>query len=397
MKEIARFKNFVVSSNTGLSITKEYWDEDGEVLLYTAGQKPIKTNYLDFPKELLTTKNDILVARNGAGAIQLPELNSIYTDHVIRFILKPTINKIYVYFALWNCVERIANEANDVSLKTLSKSVWIDQAFYVPSIDEQTAIAEFLLNKCENIDTIIAMEETIISELNEYKNQLAVHYTTKGIRETKFKQSNIDWVGEMPEHWKVLPLFAIFNEHKCKNFNMHENNLLSLSYGNIIRKDINTDEGLLPENFESYNIVEKGDIVLRLTDMQNDQRSLRTGLVRERGIITSAYVTIRNKINAYPEYLRYLLHSTDICKIIYNFGSGIRQNLTFDGLKSMPLVLPPINEQKEIAQYLDKKYNVVDNLINIKQQKITELKEYKKSLIYEYVTGKKEPTKGVYE
>lgn len=109
---------------------------------------------------------------------------------------------------------------------------------------------------------------------------------------TDMKNSGIAWVGCIPSHWNVHPVYSYFGERRNKNRLGQENNLLSLSYGKIVRKDINTSDGLLPESFNTYNIVEAGDIIIRPTDLQNDKRSLRTGLVRERGIITSAYIDI---------------------------------------------------------------------------------------------------------
>ena len=109
------------------------------------------------------------------------------------------------------------------------------------------------------------------------------------------KDSGIEWIGECPEHWDKHPLYYYFEERKNKNILGRETNLLSLSYGKVIRKDINSNGGLLPDNYNGYNIIEKDDIVLRFTDLQNDKRSLRTGLVTEKGIITSAYVTIKSK------------------------------------------------------------------------------------------------------
>jgi type I restriction enzyme, S subunit len=401
MKEIARFKNFVVSSNTGLSITKEYWDEEGEVLLYTAGQKPIKTNYLDFPKELLTTKNDILVARNGAGAIQLPELNSIYTDHVIRFILKPVINRIYAYFALWNCVERIASEANDVSLKTLSKSVWIDQAFYVPSIDEQTAIAEFLLNKCENIDTIIAMEETIISELNEYKKSIIQKAVTKGITDIPLKDSNIEWVGQIPVDWKITRVKYIAdvvlgkmlcNEDKGDYYKkpyLKSKNIqwLKVDVSSVDEMWFSADELVL------YRL-KKGDLILS-EGGEVGKTCIWNNELDECYIQNSAHKVTINKDNN-NRYFLYLFnaYSEGFNSIVHKISIA---HLTKEKLMNVSVIIPPLSEQNAIAEYLDKKTSQVDALISLKQRKIAELKEYKKSLIYEYVTGKKEPPKGVYE
>ena len=171
-----------------------------------------------------------------------------------------------------------------------------------------------------------------------------------------------------------------------------ENNLLSLSYGKVIRKDIATTEGLLPENYNGYNIVEKGDIVLRLTDLQNDKRSLRTGLVKEKGILTSAYVTLRPIKEECSLYFHYLLHAYDIMKVFYNMGNGVRQGLNFDELSKCMLIAPPISEQKAIAEFLDKKCGEVDALIADIQQEIETLEQYKRSVITEAVTKGLDPS-----
>lgn len=98
------------------------------------------------------------------------------------------------------------------------------------------------------------------------------------------KDSGLSWVGEIPSDWVPHPVYYYFGERKNKNIFGQEDNLLSLSYGRIIRRDINTNGGLLPESFNTYNIVEAGDIIIRPTDLQNDKKSLRTGLCLERGI-----------------------------------------------------------------------------------------------------------------
>ena len=201
------------------------------------------------------------------------------------------------------------------------------------------------------------------------------------------KNSGIEWIGEIPDDWEVVYLSSIFNEHKRKNIGLICKNLLSLSYGKIKRKDINTTDGLLPESFEGYNIIEKGDIVLRLTDLQNDQKSLRTGIAHETGLITSAYITIRclPKI-ALPDYMHYYLHSFDTSKGFYGMGDGVRQGLNYDGIKKILMLLPPINEQQKIADYLDKKCAAVDRLIENQRAQIEKLKEYKQAVITEAVT-----------
>lgn len=210
--------------------------------------------------------------------------------------------------------------------------------------------------------------------------------------ERKYKDSGIEWIGKIPETWEVSQLSNLFKEHSKRNIGIQENNLLSLSYGSIIRKDINDNGGLLPESFEGYNIIEKDDIVFRLTDLQNDKRSLRTGLVKERGIITSAYVTVRKRnYKNSSSYFHYLFHSCDECKIFYGLGAGVRQGMNFQELKKLGIVVPPLSEQQRIADYLDKKCGEIDSLIALQEQMIEKLKAYKQSVITEAVTKGLDP------
>jgi len=177
---------------------------------------------------------------------------------------------------------------------------------------------------------------------------------------------------------------------KNKNSGMIENNLLSLSYGNIVTKDINSPDGLLPENFEGYNVIKVGDIVLRLTDLQNDHKSLRVGLSTQNGIITSAYVSLRKKIDIVDKFAYFFMHSFDIYKGFYGMGSGVRQGLTFNGVKTFKFAFPSLAEQSEIVNLLENKINKINKLINKKEELLRELETYKQSLIYEVITGKKE-------
>lgn len=202
----------------------------------------------------------------------------------------------------------------------------------------------------------------------------------------EMKDSGIEWVGAIPATWQMHPLYYYFCERKCRNTLGKENNLLSLSYGRVIRKDINTVDGLLPENYNGYNIIEKDDIVLRLTDLQNDKRSLRTGLVREHGIITSAYTTIKANRELVPEFFQYLLHSYDAMKVLYNMGSGVRQGLNFSELSKMQLISPDMLEQKKIADFLDAKCSEIDAISADIQKEIKTLEQYKRSVITEAVT-----------
>ena len=202
----------------------------------------------------------------------------------------------------------------------------------------------------------------------------------------QMKNSGIEWVGDIPDNWDIHPLYCFFDERVNKNILGNEQNLLSLSYGKIKRKDINSSEGLLPNNYNSYNIVDKGDIVIRPTDLQNDKRSLRTGLVEERGIITSAYIALKPKKNIFSKFFHYVLHIYDVEKVFYNMGNGVRQGLNYDEFSKLLMIVPPMEEQERIAEFLDKKCGEIDGLIaDIKTQAQT-LEQYKRSVITEAVT-----------
>ncbi len=202
----------------------------------------------------------------------------------------------------------------------------------------------------------------------------------------EMKDSGVEWIGEIPKEWGVCPLLAFANERKNKNSSLEVDNLLSLSYGKIIKKDINSTEGLLPESYSGYNIVEQGDIVIRPTDLQNDKRSLRSAIVEERGIITSAYIALQPSKKVLPRYCHYLLRAYDTCKVFYNLGSGVRQSLNYKEFSKLPVLEVSIAEQQRIANYLDRKCGQIDAIIEKQKLVIEKLKAYKLSVITEAVT-----------
>ena len=262
---------------------------------------------------------------------------------------------------------------------------------YSPSSSEQQRIADFLDRECGKIDSIIVDIQKQTELLEKYKRSVIFETVTKGLdHSVQMKDSGIDYIVTIPECWTIEPLFIHFREGKKKNVACKEENLLSLSYGKVIRKDINSAEGLLPASFSSYNVVSEGDIIIRPTDLQNDKRSLRTGLVKEKGIITSAYIDLIPFKGVNSRYYQYLLHVYDIVKTFYNMGNGVRQGLNYDEFSKLLVLSPPKQEQQAIADYLDKKCAEIDGVIADKKKQLDVLENYKKSIIYEYVTGKKE-------
>ena len=258
----------------------------------------------------------------------------------------------------------------------------------LPEIGTQKKIADFLQKETTKIDYLISEKHTQIKLLNEKKQSVIHSSVTKGIHDERLtKISGLEWVGRIPENWSIVPIFKMFEENKEKNKRIVEKNLLSLSYGRVIRKNIETDFGLLPESFETYQVVDEGYIVLRLTDLQNDKKSLRVGLSTEKGIISSAYVGMIPKMDVYSKYIYYLLHSYDLCKVFYNLGGGLRQTLKYSELKKLKVILPPRFDQIEIVKYIENEVQQIDSLIDDLKKSIELHKEYRSSLITHAVSG----------
>ena len=192
------------------------------------------------------------------------------------------------------------------------------------------------------------------------------------MRYEEYKKSEYDWLPEIPAHWQQLYIQQVSHEQKNKNIGMRENLVLSLSYGQIIRKK-NVDAGLVAKDLSTYQIVDKDNIILRFTDLQNDHKSLRTGLVKERGIITAAYTCIVPTINA--AYLHYVLHSYDTRKVFYGMGGGVRQSIGFDDIRHMYVPVPPRKEQDQIVRYLDWKVSCINKLIHGYQRQLDLVEE----------------------
>ena len=294
------------------------------------------------------------------------------------------------FLMLWH--REIFNALGDNGVRSnLNVTDLLNIPICYPSLSEQSQIISFLDSNFSEIDSLAADIQAQIDTLEQFKRSVITEAVTKGLdKNVPMKDSCIEWVGEIPKSWDVHPVYFYFGERKNKNYALQERNLLSLSYGKIIRKDIDTTGGLLPASFNTYNIVEAGDIIIRPTDLQNDKRSLRTGLVMEKGIITSAYIDLAPKNDVNSQYFHYLLHSYDIQKVFYNMGNGVRQGLNYEEFSKLMVFSPSRQEQDGIVMYLNKKCSDIDQIIFTKKEQLSVLADYKKSLIYEYVTGKKE-------
>ncbi|WP_235857970.1 restriction endonuclease subunit S [[Lactobacillus] timonensis] len=372
---IVRKKNFSIDEDPSLRKTIENYK--------VVKPKDIVINGLNLNFDFVTQRVGFVTS---PGAI---------TSAYIVIRAKNNINEKYLLYLLksYDSVKAFNNMGGGVR-RILNFNILSKIKIPFPPMKEQKRIADFLDKKCGQIDKLLVRINDEIERLKVYQNSLIIRTVTKGLDlNISMKDSGIEWVGSIPESWGVVPLYKLFNERKSKNIAGREQNLLSLSYGKIKRRDINAKGGLLPANFNTYNIVEDGDIIIRPTDLQNDQHSLRTGIVKEHGIITSAYIDLAPLPNTNSAYYHYLLHSYDIEKVFYNMGNGVRQGLNYNEFSKLKVLVPSDREMCNIVDYLNRKNRILDSLVEKKQQQLNLLKEYKNSLIYEYVTGKKQVPK----
>ena len=256
-----------------------------------------------------------------------------------------------------------------------------------PPKADQEKIVSFLDTETARIDNLISKQEKLIELLEEQRKSIISHAVTKGLNpNAPMKDSGVEWLGEVPEDWEVKRFGYIFTENKKKNIGLIETNVLSLSYGNIKEKNIDDNKGLLPESFETYQIIEPNDIVFRFTDLQNDKRSLRNAISKYHGIITSAYIGVKTKENA--DFYNYLFRAYDLQKVFYSMGDGMRQSLKMDELNKMPIVLPKIEAQERIVKFINEENQRINNLVVKQKNLIEKLKEYRSSIISHAVTGK---------
>lgn len=390
----------VINGATPKSGEETFWD--GDIMWVTPADYKTKDMYLNNSRRCITKsglnscgtslvpKNSIIISnRAPIGSVALAAKELCTSQGCKSLVKKAELDDKYNYYFFSIMSNPLNMLGRGTTFLELSSSDL--KNFYIPTppLQNQQAIADYLDRKTAGIEALISDKQKLIDLLREKRQDTISEAVIKGLdKSVKMKDSGIDWIGEIPSDWDVLPLFAVANENRTKNIGNNCANLLSLSYGNIINKDIETNFGLLPESFENYQIVEEGYTILRLTDLQNDKRSLRSGYVREKGIITSAYVGLVPSKKVDGLFLSELLHGYDLMKIFYGLGNGVRQSMNYSDLKRLPIIVPPLEKQREISTYLDQKMAQIDSLISDTAEQIEKLKEYRQSIISEAATGK---------
>ena len=341
------------------------------------------------PNNLLMCLFDYDVTPRCIGIIENYGLTSpAYSQFVID---KGNVPKYYYYYYLM-----VDNTKELLHLaKNLRHSFTEEQLgeIYVPvpPIDEQNKIVKFLDEKLIEIDNVLEKTKETIDDYKKYKQSIITETVTKGLDKTvEMKNSNIPWIGVIPKDWKVLKIKNILAWKSEKNHGGEQVLSLYRDFGVVPKDSRDDNHNVTSEDTNSYKLVEIGDFVIN--KMKAWQGSMAVS--NYRGIISPAYHVCKfTDRNINKKYFHYLLRNQLYLPEFRRLSTGLRigqWDLGFEDFKNLTYILPSNHEQEIIVQYLDKRCGEIDMLIEAKENIISELEQYKKSVIYEYVTGKKE-------
>ena len=261
----------------------------------------------------------------------------------------------------------------------------------IPPLEEQGKIATFLDSQCSEIDAISADIQKEIEILEQYKRSLVFEAISKGINVEKTANASSDIWKEIPQSWKLVDIKYLFEIVK-RIAGREGYNILSVTQKGLKVKDISGNQGQIAENYSGYQFVFPSDYVMNHMD-------LLTGWIDcsdQFGVTSPDYrvFRLRDKTQNDTEYYKYVMQCCYMCRIFYSLGQGVstlgRWRLQTSAFMNFKVPVPPLHEQKEIARYLNDKCKEIELSIEQKRKQLELLSAYKKSLIYEYVTGKKE-------
>ena len=399
----------------GLSITKADLVENG-IAVISYGQIHSKENngtevndslirYIPRDSEVvspnsLLQKGDFVFADtsedlDGCGnCVYVDSDNELYAGyHTIILKNKEDNGKYLAYlFQTDNWRKQIRANVSGVKVFSISRKILSEAINIVPPIEMQAKIVDILDEKCIEIDTAIKKTTDSMEAYKSLKQSLITHAVTKGIRgEREMKDSGGQWFGDIPANWQMMRMKYLF--HIQKNIAGEKGHtVLSITQRGIKVKDLSKNEGQLAADYSNYQLVHKGDFAMNHMD-------LLTGWVdisEYEGVTSPDYrvFVLDDKEQNYDKYYLYMMQMCYTNRIFYGLGQGVsglgRWRLQVDKFLNFEVPVPSCDEQREIAAYLDEKCSAIDTLIAKKEQLLSELETYKKSLIYEYVTGKRE-------
>ena len=264
--------------------------------------------------------------------------------------------------------------------------------YLLPDLLEQQNIANFLDAKCAEIDALAADIQTQIDTLEQYKRSVITEAITKGLNpDVEMACHQISWIEQMPAHWKIIPSKYLFHNSDKRKCEGDQQLTASQKHGIITQQEYMERENskivFANQGLENWKHVEPYDFVISLRSFQGGLEMSETT-----GCITWHYVVLKANKPICPRFYKWLFKSSAYINALQGTCNFIRdgQDLRFSNFAQVPLYEPPLSEQEDIASYLDMKCSQIDSISDQKKEQLTVLEAYKKSLIYEYVTGKKE-------
>ena len=264
--------------------------------------------------------------------------------------------------------------------------------YLLPDLLEQQNIANFLDAKCAEIDALAADIQTQIDTLEQYKRSVITEAITKGLNpDVEMACHQISWIQQMPAHWKIIPSKYLFHNSDKRKCEGDQQLTASQKHGIITQQEYMERENskivFANQGLENWKHVEPYDFVISLRSFQGGLEMSETT-----GCITWHYVVLKANKPICPRFYKWLFKSSAYINALQGTCNFIRdgQDLRFSNFAQVPLYEPPLSEQEDIASYLDMKCSQIDSISDQKKEQLTVLEAYKKSLIYEYVTGKKE-------
>lgn len=349
---------------------------------------------------------DLLITKSSGSALHIGK-TSIADERIesmacyySNFIQRIRVNQNGFPKYYWYVLNSIIAREQFVFMQNTTSGIGNLNATYIgnivipiPPIDEQSHIATLLDRKCAEIDSVIASTQRTIEEYKQFKQSIVTEAVTKGVRgKRSMKDSGINWVKQIPEEWNSISPKALFTQRKDKASAGEKQLTASQQYGVIYQEDYMSITGskivTVEKDFDILKHVEAGDFVISM-------RSFQGGLEYSTlsGSISSAYVMlIPNTEKVFPRFFRWLLKSPAYINALQSTSNMVRdgQAMRYSNFAQVRLYTVPMDEQEEIADYLDAKCASFDELISAKEQLLIELESYKKSVIFEFITGKKE-------
>ena len=357
---------------------------------YSSNVVETDTEY-DYSMQSICKKDDILFSklRPYLAKVFIAKHNSFCTR---EFIVFSSFNgdRRYLFYSILNpkFIENINSSTYGAKMPRANPQYIIDQQICLPPLDEQQRIADFLDIECGKIDRLKADIQAQIDTLEQYKRSIITEAVTHGLNPSApMKECSVLWARQIPQHWKVMPNKHLMTKIKniCPIYKGED--ILSLTMYGVIVRDLDAG-GKMPSSFDGYQYIKKGNLLMCLFDIDVTPRCI--GIIKQNGITSPAYSQFKMRKIANARFYYYYYLMLDYTKELLHLAKNLRHSLTEDQLGAIKQLVPPLDEQQEIADYLDNKCAEIEQIIADKKSQIETLDGYKKSLIYEYVTGKKE-------